>query len=232
MPEKPRQRRRAMVKQGKWIAMVCCLLISAASGYGLWRELAPFMAKPIEQALTPDVFSDEDFDFGLSSYSKTLVMKDCFRIALAYRDIDMIDEAARDVVSKCAARASEIVAATPTDSFAWLVRAAASVRLLAKDEFNAALRQSQLTGPNEQWIARFRVNLAETYFPQLSAETVKSEAADLKLLASSERGVKLIAKRYVSNPDFRARITAIVETMPPDRQLAFLGNVKKSMGKR
>ncbi|MEK1929693.1 MAG: hypothetical protein AAAC47_07860 [Pararhizobium sp.] len=189
------------------------------------------MAKPIEQALTPDGFADEDFDFGLSSYSKTLVMKDCFRIVLAYSDIDMIDEAVRDVVSKCANRAAEIVATTPTDSFAWLARAAASVRLLAKDEFNAALRQSQLAGPNEQWIARFRVNLAETYFPQLSAETVKSEAADLKLLVSSERGVKLIAERYVSNPDFRARIAAIVETMPQDRQIVFLRNVKKSMGK-
>jgi hypothetical protein len=220
-----------MVRPRKWIAMVCCLLIAAASGYGLRRELAPFTAKPIEQALTPSAFADEDFGYGLSSYSKTLVMKDCFRIVLAYSDIDMIDEATRDVVSKCANRASEIVATTPTDSFAWLVRAAASVRLLARDDFNAALRQSQLTGPNEQWIARFRVNLAETYFPQLSAETVKSEAADLKLLASSERGVKLIAERYIANPDFRARITAIVETMPQDRQIVFLRNVQKSLGK-
>ncbi|CAN7280640.1 hypothetical protein LJR255_001330 [Pararhizobium sp. LjRoot255] len=208
------------------------MLISAASGYGLWRELAPFLAEPVEKALTAEEFSGEDFDFGLSSYSKTLVMKDCYSIVLAYSNIDMIDEAVRNVVSTCGGRALQIVSVTPTDSFAWLVRAAASVRLLASDEFNAALRQSQLTGPNEQWIARFRVELAETYFPRLSAETVKTEAADLKLLASSERGVKLIAKRYVSNPDFRARITAIVETMPPDRQIAFLGNVKKSMGKR
>ena len=111
------------------------------------------------------------------------------------------------------------------------MRAAASVRLLERDDFNAALRQSQLTGPNEQWIARFRVNLAETYFSQLDAKTVESEAADLKLLASSERGVELIAQRYIANPDFRARITAIVENMPQDRQIVFLRNVKKSMGK-
>lgn len=220
-----------MVKQRKWIAMVCCLLISAASGYGLWRELAPFLGKPIEQALTADEFAGEDFEFGLSSYSKTLVMKDCYRIVLAYSDIDMIDEAVRTVVSTCAGRAAQIVSVTPTDSFAWLVRAAASVRLLAKDDFNAALKQSQLTGPNEQWIARFRVDLAETHFSQLSSETVASETADLRLLASSERGVALIAQRYVSNPDFRARITAIVETMPQDRQIVFLRNVKKSMGK-
>jgi hypothetical protein len=225
------QRWRIMVRQRKWIAMVCCLLIAAASGYGLRRELAPFTAKPIEQALTPSAFADEDFGYGLSSYSKTLVMKDCFRIVLAYSDIDMIDKAVRDVVSRCAARAADIVATTPTDSFAWLVRAAASVRLLANDDFNAALRQSQLTGPNEQWIARLRVDLAENYFSRLSAETIKSEAADLKLLASGHKGVAVIARRYVSDPDFRARITAIVEAMPQDRQVAFLNNVKRSMGK-
>lgn len=217
-----------MVKHRKWIAMVCCLLISLASGYGLWRELAPFLASPIEQALVADGFAGEDFDHGLSSYSKTLVMKDCYRIVLAYSDLDMIEESVRNVVSTCARRAADIVATTPTDSFAWLVRAAASVRLLARDEFNTALQRSQLAGPNEQWIARFRVNLAETYFPQLTARTIASEEADLRLLVSSEKGVLLIARRYISNPDFRARITAIVERMPQDRQIAFLRNVKRS----
>ncbi|MBP1857745.1 hypothetical protein [Rhizobium herbae] len=220
-----------MVKQRKWIAMVCCLLISVASGYGLWRELAPFLAEPVEQALIAEEFAGEDFDFGLSSYSKTLAMKDCFRITTAYSNLDMVEETARNVVSKCAGRAADIVATTPTDSFAWLVRAAASVRLLARDDFNFALQQSQLTGPNEQWIARFRVNLAESYFPQLNAQSLKSEEADLRLLASSEKGVLLIAQRYISNPDFRARITAIVEQMPQDRQIVFLKSVKRSMGK-
>jgi hypothetical protein len=60
---------------------------------------------------------------------------------------------------------------------------------------------------------------------------VTSEEADLRLLASSEKGVRLIAQRYISNPDFRARITAIVERMPQERQIVFLKSVKKSMGK-
>ncbi len=211
--------------------MLCCLLFSMASGYGLWRELAPFLTKPIKEVLVADEFAGEDFDFGLSSYSKLLVMTDCFHIVLGYGGIDMVDEAVRSVVSKCADRASDIVKTTPTDSFAWLVRAAASARLLANDDFNVALQQSQLTGPNEQWIARFRVNLAETYLTQLSARSVTSEEADLRLLASSEKGVRLIAQRYISNPDFRARITAIVERMPQERQIVFLKSVKKSMGK-
>lgn len=219
-----------MKERGKWIAMGFCLLFCAATAYGLLRELSPFLSAPIEQALTPAEFTD-DFDVGFSSYSKTLVMKDCYRIVHAYTDLDMIDEAVRRVVSTCARRAADIVAVTPTDSFAWLVRAAASVRLLARDDFNMALRQSQLTGPNEQWIARLRVNLAENHFSKLSAETRQAETADLRLLASSERGVALIAQRYVSDPAFRARITAVVETMPQDRQIVFLRNVKKSMGK-
>ena len=99
------------------------------------------------------------------------------------------------------------------------------------EDFDLALRNSQLTGPNEQWIARYRVNLAETYFAQLSPAARKAEEADLRLLASSERGVKLIAQRYIADPDFRARITAVVETMPGERQAAFLRSVKRAMAK-
>lgn len=220
-----------MVIRKKWIAAACCLLISAASVYGLWRELSPFLAKPIEQAVAPDTYGDEAFRLGLSSYSRTLVMKDCFRIILAYSDIDMVDEAARGIVSTCADRAGEIVAASPSNAFAWLTRAAASARLLRMEDFDLALRNSQLTGPNEQWIARYRVNLAETYFAQLSPAARKAEEADLRLLASSERGVKLIAQRYITDPDFRARISAVVETMPGERQAAFLRSVKKAMAK-
>ena len=83
-------------------------------------KLAPFLAKPVEQVLIADEFAGEDFGSALSSYSKTLAMKDCFRIVLAYSDFDMIEETTRNVVSKCADRASQIVADTPTDSFAWL----------------------------------------------------------------------------------------------------------------
>lgn len=218
-----------MVKQRKWIAMFCCLLMALASGYGLWRELAPFTAKPYEQALVADNFADEEFGFGLSSYSKTLVMRDCYRIVLGYHDFDLVDDAVRNVIAICGERATRIVAVTPTDSFAWLVRAAASVRLKQQDEFNAALQKSQLTGPNEMWIALLRTNLAETHLSKLSAESVRAENADLTLLASSWKGVQLIAKRYVSDPDFRVRITAIVEKMPQDRQRAFLNSVRKSL---
>ncbi|WP_438750871.1 hypothetical protein [Pararhizobium sp. O133] len=189
------------------------------------------MTKPIKEVVSADDLAGEDFVFGLSSYSKLTVMSDCFRLVLSYGDIDMVDETVRGVVSRCADRAADIVETTPTDSFAWLVRAAASVRLAANEDFNIALQNSQLTGPNEQWIARFRVNLAENYFSALNPRSLKSEEADLRLLVSSEKGIKLIAKRYISNPDFRARITAVVETMPPRRQAVFLKVVKQAMNK-
>lgn len=211
--------------------MLCCLLLSIASGYGLWLEMAPFLTKPIKEAVSADELAGEDFVFGLSSYSKLTVMSDCFRLVLSYSDIDMVDETVRGVVSRCADRAAEVVKTTPTDSFAWLVRAAASVRLAANEDFNIALQNSQLTGPNEQWIARFRVNLAENYFSALNPRSLKSEEADLRLLVSSEKGIQLIAKRYISNPDFRARITTVVETMPPRRQAVFLKVVKQAMNK-
>jgi hypothetical protein len=219
-----------MVKQRKWIAMLCCMLMFIFSSYGLWRELTPFLAQPVSDMRVGNDLAPGDLEFGLSSYSKMLVMTDCFRIVRTYGGLDMADEMVRNAVSNCSDRAADVVATTPTDSFAWLVRAAASALLLAKDDLNVSLQNSQLTGPNEQWIARFRVNLAESNLTHLTARTLEAEKADLRLLVSSEKGVLLIAKRYISNPDFRSRITAIVEQMPQDRQIVFLRTVKRSMG--
>lgn len=218
-----------MVKPRKWIATLGCLLMFFASGYGLLNELDPFLARPVADIRVADDFRQRDFDFGLSSYSKILVLTDCFRVVRIYGASDMMDEAVRNVVTRCADQADDIVSTTPTDSFAWLVHAAASALLLDNENFNISLQKSQLTGPNEQWIARFRVNLAESNVSKLTPRTRQMEDADLGLLASSARGVKLIARRYISDPAFRARITAIVEKLPQDKQVIFLRTVKQSM---
>ena len=51
---------------------------------------------------------------------------------------------------------------------------------------------------------------------------------DLALLVQSQRGIATIARRYVAQPDFRERITAIVEALPQADQVRFLANVKEA----
>lgn len=206
-----------------------CFVAMLASAYALSKELSPFLALPIENAAQPEAYATENFDIGLSSYSREMVMKNCFRIVLGYTDLQLLYEPARNVVDKCRLRAAEVVETTPSDSFAWLVRAASSIRLVKVEEFNAALRNSQKTGPNEQWIARERITLAENFYGRTDAATKATHDTDLALMASSYRGVKVIARRYVSDPGFRARITAVVERLPPQQQRLFLGNVRKAM---
>ncbi|KQV44417.1 MULTISPECIES: hypothetical protein [unclassified Rhizobium] len=206
-----------------------CLLAMLASAYALSKELSPFLALPVEEAANAEAYASEDFGVGLSSYSREMVMKSCFRIVLGYTDLQLLYEPARNVVDKCRLRAAEVVERTPSDSFAWLVRAASSIRLVKVEEFNAALRNSQKTGPNEQWIARERIELAENFYGRTDDATKTTHETDLALMASSYRGVKVIARRYVSDPNFRARITTVVEKLPAERQRLFVGNVKKAM---
>ncbi|MDQ0318502.1 hypothetical protein QO002_000640 [Pararhizobium capsulatum DSM 1112] len=208
---------------------VVCLALAAGSLHVLSGELEPFVAERFPDAKISGAFSADALAHGMSSYSKEMIMKDCFVGIRGYNKADIYNIKAMSAVEKCRIRASGIVKTTPTDSFAWLVRAAASIRLGKVEEFNQSVTNSQMSGPNEQWIARHRVELVENFLPQADAPTLASHTIDLGSLASSGRGVRYLAGRYISNPDFRERITAIVETLPPKEQRAFLANIKRVM---
>ncbi len=217
------------MKRAYIISAVICMFGAVGSAIVLSWELRPFLAPPIEEVKNAELFASADFSTGFSSYSKEIVMKDCLSGLLAFSDIELLYAPARAVVEKCFDRAGQVVARTPSDSFAWFVKAVAASRLIQNDAFNEALQYSQKTAPNEQWIARERFALTEFFLPRVSAETIKSHENDLALLVSSYRGVKLIARRYVVNPEFRARITAVVENLSPEDQRRFVLNIKQAM---
>ena len=92
---------------------------------------------------------------------------------------------------------------------------------------NARYVQSAKTGRTEQWVASLRVGLSEAHRQQLDAAALATSDRDLALLATSRSGVALIAYRYVNEPDFRERITAIVEALPGEDQENFLSRVRQ-----
>lgn len=78
---------------------------------------------------------------------------------------------------------------------------------------------------------RERIELAENFYGRTDAASPRPRMKSTwALMASSYRGVKVIARRYVSDPNFRARIAAVVETLPAERQRLFVGNVKRRCG--
>lgn len=206
-----------------------CLLIASSSAVLLSWELRPFLSPKIENPANLELYASQGFKIGISSYSKEVVMKECLSTALGFSDVQLLYPSARGAVEKCFDRAGEIVSKTPSDSFAWFVKAVASARLFRDEPFNEALQLSQKMGANEQWIARERFALSEFYLSRVNSSTMAGHETDLALLASSYQGVKLIARRYVNNPEFRARITEIVEKRPPAEQRRFISNIKLAM---
>ncbi|WP_404406568.1 hypothetical protein [Pelagibacterium halotolerans] len=127
---------------------------------------------------------------------------------------------------RCLSLMTDIVAAMPTDSYAWYAGAFLYFQAGDIDAANRWLAMSQRTGPTEQWIAEVRVALAEENFERLDDVTRALHLSDLGLLAASQRGVASIALRYVNDEAFRERITAVVETLDPAIQQRFVQNVR------
>src|SRR6218665_1360611 len=95
-------------------------------------------------------------------------MKDCLQGLIVLDQSEMFDIRNAVLAEKCRLKSARIVENTPTDSFAWATNALASARLGKTELLNAALVASQQVGPNEQWIARRRVEVAEMFLVSLS----------------------------------------------------------------
>ncbi|MBJ6989221.1 MULTISPECIES: hypothetical protein [unclassified Devosia] len=128
----------------------------------------------------------------------------------------------------CLDIANQTVEAMPSYALGWYAKSLFSYQLALTENGDAALISAQQIGRHEQWIAEGRVQLAEDHFSSLSPQAQAGHEQDLELLAQSRRGVASVAHRYVTQPDFRERITSIVEKLPPEDQTRFLNNVRRA----
>ncbi|MBJ6989226.1 hypothetical protein [Devosia sp. MC521] len=128
----------------------------------------------------------------------------------------------------CLETADNAVAQMPSYALGWYAKSLFSYQLGQPQAAEAALVQAQHVGRHEQWIAEGRVQLAEDHFTTLSPAALSGHQQDLELLAKSARGVASVARRYATQPDFRERITLIVEQLPPEDQVRFLTNVRRA----
>lgn len=128
----------------------------------------------------------------------------------------------------CLAKAERATSQMPSYALGWYAKSLFSYQLGQIEHGNIALVRAQQIGPHEQWIAEGRVQLAEDHFDILSPAALTGHLRDLELLARSNRGVASIARRYVTQPAFRERITSVVEQLMPEDQLRFLNNVRRA----
>lgn len=125
--------------------------------------------------------------------------------------------------ARCGAMALDAVRQMPTYSYGWYALAYTNALMGDWAAMNEHLHLAQQTGQASQWVAEQRVALAETYRTHLDERTLAGNDTDLTLLVRSQRGIGSIAARYINDPAFRERITAIVEAMPEDIQRRFIG---------
>ncbi len=205
-----------------------CFCGAVISAIVAWQELA-FLGKkqPAEKGFYESILAGEN-TFGPSSYSKMLALKDCsYGLQPIVINIRGAENTAR-FAAVCLKTAAEITQTMPTNSYAWYVKAQAAVQLNDADNFRTSYLNSFLTGPHEQWITVQRVDLAENNFDKLTPDMLAAHEKDIALLALSSNGVRAIARRYVSDVNFRDRVTDIVAKLPDANQRRFLNLVRRA----
>ena len=214
------------MRQLKLFSMSFACLIAALGSLAILSQELDILLQP--QRTEPSFFNQiasRPPPYGPSSYSKKITLIDCTYALLNLHRVETPEKAAA-VARSCERLSDSMTATMPTNAHAWYVKALAHARLGETDAFLASYRKSRELGPNEQWLAENRTRLAEEMYAELDEESRSLHQADLTLLANSPRGTRTLAARYATNEEFRERIIQIVERLPPDRQRAFLQNVR------
>jgi hypothetical protein len=206
-----------------------CISTAIGGAWAMYREVQPLGLglSSLERVVS---MQDAHSLQGLSIASKNQALLDCANTLKGLRSLVMsyrTPEERAQIAPKCRAMADDIVERAPSNAYGWYVGALASAELVDWDGFNKRLEMSWRVGATEQWIGELRVGLAEDNFSRLNDAMIAANDADLHMLVLSNRGVRTIAQRYLSNPEFRERITQIVETMPAQNQTRFVNNVRR-----
>lgn len=136
----------------------------------------------------------------------------------------------RDAVAPhCLLAADQIVAASPTNAFAWYVGALAASIQQDWPGFNMRVARAQIADRTEQWVGQQRMALVENNYSKADQQVKDGNDVDLRMLLGSIPGQHAVARRYWADQAFRDRITAMVETLPEATQKRFVSVVRAEM---
>lgn len=206
-----------------------CILFSGLSVFLLLKELTPFIAGDVLAERQNSSFDhNRDLSYGYSGKSKSLVLTDC----LNGMQLMQVEQArlryVRSFSEKCLTLADDIISKMPTNSQAWLVRAWAGGELFIAEVLNQGIQKSQSTAPNELWLAKIRLELAQRKSSLITENTQKLVDKDIGLMASNYQGSQDLASRYTKDEAFRERVVAIIQMLPQDAQKRFIYYVRSA----
>lgn len=213
-------------RPGLFGVLLAAALLAAGGVATAYQELLPFVAGGLTAESRYASLLNGNLLSGQSLLSKHLVLDTCHEALTGVYGRMQPAETRTPVLERCRSGADEIVAGAPSYAFGWYVGARAAAELGDLPGFNRRLLRSQVTGPTEQWVAELRAALVEDNYAGADDAVRVRHDDDLRLLVISARGIDSIARRYVDDPAFRERITAIVETLPEADQARFVARVR------
>lgn len=172
-------------------------------------------------------------DIGLATQSQKAFLLDCSQTMTALISppvLALTPEQRSLLAPTCRSIAQRAVAASPTSSFAYFVQAAAAAAMGDDASYNQSLQLSYLTGPNEEWIAEWRLLLVERQGERTHADLAAYHDDDIRLMIRSFRGITTIAAYFVGREAFRDRVTTLLDSLPPADQSRFLSYVRRQIG--
>ena len=212
--------------------MVLGLALAVGGGYVAMRESQVYLAGGTSSVLRAAALTSQGVPIPFSYEGQRGTLADCELVTRSMNTMQMRklpDGSPPQILARCLDIAESIVALAPTDSFAYLVNAQALAQQGNVDAAIPLYIKAVETGPNEQWLGEMRVTFAEKYFDRLTPEALSLHEADLRMLAQSHKGIVYLARRYVQQPDFRPRISAIFETVSDSFQSSFIFNVRQQI---
>lgn len=214
-----------MRSSGPLLVGLSALLLSA---YVIAKEL-PVLAYGDQQSIDTTVaLVRGDLQQAFSFYGQKRLMAACMQGMTGTWSALAPPEQRLAHAKNCLDRALSFAEDTPVEALTWTVASRASLVIGDIEAMNRYLDYAWRAGPNEQWIAGLRVNLAQEAVGSLSASNQRNLDLDLAVMVMSRKGISAIANRYWSDEIFRERITRIVEEMPAEDQRRFVRSVRRA----
>lgn len=205
------------------------LFLVAAGANGVAVEGRPFLSESGAPAVVAGkIVAEPGVSPATSTFALNRLVRNCDQILTA-GTTPAIDVARfAEVTAACRTRMDAVLTLVPDWSYGWLVRAKVAERQADFAAMAEALTRSRDTAPAQYFLAAGRFLIAMRHQDALPASLGPVVDEDIRLLAQSASGTRLLARRYATDAAFRERVTGIVETLDPVRQRSFLSQVRKA----
>lgn len=207
----------------------CSIAVTAAAATTLFLEARPYFVSGIAIPVRLAAITSGALRPGPSFDSQKLVLDDCY-VSMGSMLAKASPTSTRiRLFQQCGTLALRVTDASPTHAYAWLVGAMAAAGLGDAAGLSAGLARSQALAPHEAWLAVARVDLGETHLAQLDEPARRAHDSDIALLVSSSSHADGIVRRYLDDPEFRARLEAILSRLPAATQRRFVAAAQAAL---